>query len=169
MSQGVALKEFYIDNCCSWRKKLQSVFGDDLIVYLDIFHAVKRFSEKIPKRNPLRRQCICEWQKVFRDSSDQGEKRHSLTPPPMTLENNLDSFLQRWKDTEYDGHKLLSTSAIKEIANIRLHVKKGCLSGIRPGRGTNRNENLHKNLNIFMSCCKYGVELALCTFDCILF
>ena len=39
VSQGVTLKEFYIDNCCSWRKKLQSVFGDDLIVYLDIFHA----------------------------------------------------------------------------------------------------------------------------------
>ena len=103
VSQGVTLKEFYIDNCCSRRKKLQSVFGDDLIVYLDIFHAVKRFSEKIAKRNPLRRQCISEWQKVFRDSSDQGEKRHSLTPPPMTLENNLDSFLQRWKDSEYDG------------------------------------------------------------------
>ena len=85
VSQGVTLKEFYIDNCCSWRKKLQSAFGDDPIVYLDIFDAVKRFSEKIPKRNPLRRQCISEWQKVFRDSSDQGEKRHSLTSPPMTL------------------------------------------------------------------------------------
>lgn len=27
-----------------------------------------------------------------------------------------------------------------------VHVKKGCLSGIEPGRGTNRNENLHKKL-----------------------
>ena len=46
---GKVLKEFYIDNCCSWRKKLQQIFGNELIVYLDLFHAVKRFSDKIPK------------------------------------------------------------------------------------------------------------------------
>ena len=39
-------------------------------------------------------------------------------------------------------------------------MKKGCLSGIQPGRGTNRNENLHKDLNNIMSSSKYGVELA---------
>ena len=36
------------------------------------------------------------------------------------------------------------------------HIDKGCLSGIQPGRGTNRNERLHKQLS--NSC--YGVELA---------
>ena len=46
---------------------------------------------------------------------------------------------------------------------------KGCLSGIRPGRGTNRNENLHKNLNRIMSGCKYGVELAYALLTVIFF
>ena len=65
LSQGKALKEFYIDNCCTWRKKLQTVFGDQLVVCLDIFHAVKRVSDKIPKRHPLRQECMRDWQMVF--------------------------------------------------------------------------------------------------------
>ena len=27
LQQGVMVKEFYVDNCCTWRSKLQSVFG----------------------------------------------------------------------------------------------------------------------------------------------
>ena len=40
------------------------------------------------------------------------------------------------------------------------HIDKGCLSGIQPGRGTNRNEHLHKQLNAILSNSRYGVELA---------
>ena len=39
--QGKTVSEFYIDNCCAWRNKLQQVFGKELKVSLDIFHAVK--------------------------------------------------------------------------------------------------------------------------------
>ena len=42
-TQGKKLKEFYIHKCCSWRNKLQQVFGTKVRVYLDIFHAVKKF------------------------------------------------------------------------------------------------------------------------------
>lgn len=139
---------------------MQQVFGEHLTVYLDIFHAVKRFGEKVPKRHPLRKECMIEWRMVFRDPSDQGEKRHSLTPAPHVLEKNLDSFLQRWEHSEYKGKPVLSAAALKEITSIRIHMKKGCLSGIPTGRGTNRNESLHKDLNKIMSCSKYGVELA---------
>ena len=37
---------------------------------------------------------------------------------------------------------------------------KGCLSGIKPGRGTNRNEALHRKLNHIMGASRYRVELA---------
>ena len=94
LSQGKVLKEFYIDNCCSWRKKLQAVFGDHLVVYLDIFHAVKRVSDKIPKRHPLRHECMRDWQVVFRDPSDLGEKRHCPTPSPLVMEKSLDKFVE---------------------------------------------------------------------------
>ena len=84
---------------------------------------------------------------VFRDPNDQGNKRHLSTPSPSILESNDNKFVQHWTDSEYEGKKVLSTAALKEIENIRVHIRKGCLSGIQPGRGTNWNENLHKDLN----------------------
>ena len=59
---------------------------------------------------------------------------------------------------------MLNEAALHEISNIRKHMKKGCLSGIKPGRGTNRNESLHKDLNNIMSSSRYGVELAYALF-----
>ena len=72
----------------------------------------------------------------------------------------MDKFKEQWKDAEYNKQPVMNESALKEIENIRVHMKKGCLSGIKPGRGTNRNEELHKNLNNIMSASRYGVELA---------
>lgn len=139
-------------------KKL--VFGRDLKVYLDIFHAMKRVSEKIPKRHRLRQECMDEWRLVFRDPSDRGKERHMATPSAEVLESSLDQFKNRWKDAQCNGQPVLSMPALKEIEHIRVHMKKGCLSGIKPGRGTNRNEGLHKDLNGIMSSARYGVELA---------
>ena len=79
LPQGKTLKEFYIDNCCAWRNKLQQVFGKQLVVHLDLFHAIKRLGEKIPKRHPLRSECLRDWKMVFRDPCDKGEKRHFQT------------------------------------------------------------------------------------------
>jgi len=70
----------------------------------------------------------------------------------------VDRFLKRWKDAECQGNKVLTQSALKEIDNLRIHIQKGCLSGIKPGRGTNRNEELHKDLNKIFSSSRYGVE-----------
>ena len=71
-AQGQEVEEFFIDNCCSLRSKLQGIFGSQLKVYLDIFHAVQRVSKKVPKRHPFHAECMRELQMVFRDSSDQG-------------------------------------------------------------------------------------------------
>ena len=82
------------------------------------------------------------------------------TPAPKVLEGNMNSFLHRWQKAEYEGKLVVNAAALKQITNIKVHMKKGCLSGIKPGRGTNRNENLHKNLNAIMTASKYGVEYA---------
>ena len=55
---------------------------------------------------------------------------------------------------------VLNEAAIKEIRNLEGHMVKGCLSGIKPGRGTNRNEALHRKLNHIMGASRYRVELA---------
>ena len=158
--QGSQLKEFYVDNCCSWRKKLQQVFGPHLLVYLDIFHAVKRVTEKISKRHTLRSPCIQELKMVFRDRTDVGPERTKPTPNAEVLTNNLDKFIQRWKGATFNGVKVLSAAALSELRKLRKHMEKGCLSGIKPGRGTNRNEGLHRTLNKIMGSSRYGVELS---------
>jgi hypothetical protein len=43
------------------------------------------------------------------------------------MEGNLNDFLNSWKDISYDYVPVLSTKALKEIENLRCHIKKGCL------------------------------------------
>ena len=167
--QGKKLTEFYIDNCCSWRCKLQQVFGTELSVCLDVFHAVKRISDKIPKRHPLRHDCMKDLSVVFRDPADRGESRLMDTPSPPILVAQLEIFLRKWEKVEYNGWRVLSPTAIKEAQNQKKHMLNGCLSGIKPGRGTNRNEALHKELNKIISSSRYGLELAFALFTSIFF
>lgn len=167
--QGKKVTEFYIDNCCAWRCKLQQVFGFELRVCLDVFHAVKRISDKIPKRHPLRHECMKDLSVVFRDPSDRGDSRLLETPSPATLASQLEQFLQKWEKAEYSGWKVLSPAAMKEAQNLKKHMLNGCLSGIKPGRGTNRNEALHKELNKIVSSSRYGLELAYALFTNIFF
>ena len=51
--RGQQVEEFYIDNCCSLRSKLQSIFGTQLKVYLDLFHAIQRISQKNTKKTSV--------------------------------------------------------------------------------------------------------------------
>ena len=157
---GKTLETFYVDNCCSWRKKLVGVFGPQLKVYLDIFHAVQRVAKKIPKRHPYRFQCMESLKLVFREKCDHGTTRTKPTPAPSVLHQNLVKFQQQWENISYDGRKILPPAAVKEIKSLLVHVDKGCLSFILPGHGTNRNERLHRDLNTHMTSSRYGVELA---------
>lgn len=144
VQQGKQVTEFYVDNCCAWRRLLKGVFGDNLKVYLDLFHAVKQISAKIPKRHPLRRECMEDLRMVFRDPT--GFNGTKETPSSAILIKNIGNFEDRWKRAQSAGRMILNEAAIKEIRNLEGHMVKGCLSGINPGRGTNRNEALHRNL-----------------------
>lgn len=155
--QGKLLKEFYVDNCCSWRAKLQQVFGENLKVYLDLFHAVKRVSSTISKKHPLHYECTKALSLVFRDHTDQGQIRQKATPSPTVMLENMRAFEEQWKGQTTDGK---SAATSEEISRLCKHIEKGCLSGIKPGRGTNKNEALHKSLNAYFKASRYGVELA---------
>ena len=97
---------------------------------------------------------------MFRDPTDQGETRQKPTPSPSVINLNLSTFLEQWKGHVGNGKPVITASTEREVLNLRKHVDKGCLSGIKPGRGTNRNEALHKYLNMYTKSSKYGVELA---------
>ncbi len=54
---------------------------------------------------------------------------------------------------------ILPPISINEIRCLLKHIDKGCLSGIKVGRGTSRNERLHRDLNKVFTGSRYGVEL----------
>ena len=83
-----------------------------------------------------------------------------VTPDPLEIEANLDRLLERWSNVP---SSCLTEATIKQIANIREHIKKGCLSGIPPGFGTERNEQLHRLLNrsLLTGATRISLELAV--------
>ena len=159
-SQGVTLQEFYVDNCCSFRPKLQRIFGSQLKVHLDIFHAVQRITKKIPKRHPFHLECIKSLTFVFRDPSDHGSTRTMSTPAIDVLESQILNFKSTWEKIKHDDKPILPPAAVREIQSLLVHVRRGCLSGILPGRGATKNERLHRELNSLMANCRYGVEFS---------
>ena len=72
----------------------------------------------------------------------------------------MDNFIKRWKNTLNPNDQ---AKTFKELQNLRVHVKKGCLSGIHPGQGTECNERLHLTLNKSLLCgaTTIGPEIAI--------
>ena len=97
----------------------------------------------IPKGTEFSSKFSKEFGLVFRDKGDFEDERTLSTPEPTTLENNLDNFLTRWKKILQDNNL---TKTLSEIENLRARVRKGCLSGLKPGEGTECNESLHNTL-----------------------
>lgn len=83
------------------------------------------------------------------------------TPSPDILENNLTDFLNRWKYISYKNISVLSVKALKEIENLRVHIKKCCLSGLPKGCGSERNEKMHKCVRQALTRGRMGVFLAV--------
>jgi len=72
------VRTVFVDNCWKLIAKIQSIFGSNASVKLDLFHAIQRIPQTVPKRHPLSHGCITYL--VFRADGDTGEKRMSATP-----------------------------------------------------------------------------------------
>ena len=159
LSQQGKVVEFIIDNC-SWRQELQSIFGRDMKVSLDLFHAVQRISSKLSKRHSFHGPCLHDPSMVFRDPSDQGLVRTMVTPSPHVLIENLKKFTKKWKDT------LLWTASFNTKCGQRIKCHSEAYGEgmfvwyTKVGRGTNRNERLHRHLNCVLKANRYGPEMA---------
>ena len=165
-SQGSTVRHIYVDNCCQWRQKLNSVFHG-VSVKLDPFHAIQRVTTKIPKKGgdgPLRRlrtQIVHDFKFILRDPTDVGPKRNKPTPSEDVIEKNIQNFLRKWKDVRHDDTQLIPQCAINEIDKLLVHVRKGCLSDIEPSGGTSRNEGIHRILNKTLKKSRLGIQFAL--------
>ena len=70
------------DNCCLIRNKLEEIFGN-VVVKLDLFHAVQRITRRMSKKHPFYSQCTSDIKLLFRHPTDLGKNRKLITPKPM--------------------------------------------------------------------------------------
>ena len=151
---GHELEMISVDNCCNWRKQLQNIFGRDVPVKLDLFHAVKRVSQAIPKNMPLRKEVVRQLRQVFRLKNDCAVSR--LQPTPSTEE-----VMQNFQAFRSEMEEVVSKEVRDAFNSLQLHIRKGCLSNVPAGCGTNRNERLHRLLNKSALCVgRIGPQLA---------
>ena len=106
-------------------------------------------------------QCLQDIKQLFRNPTDNGKYRTLSTPAPDILTKNVDSFLLKWDHAHVEGSSILNEKTMREIAAIRVHILKGCLSHIPPKCGTNKNEALHRSIHPIFSRCRMGIPLAL--------
>lgn len=159
LKHDVSVTRIVVDDCCKVRSLYQSVFPD-VEVKLDLFHAVQRVTKTIPKRTELSKQFSKEFGMIFRANGDCGEVRNMPTPQIKVITENLENFLKRWRMC-LDQREMEKT--VHEIQNLREHIRKGCLSDLNPGEGTEPNESIHHILNKSLLCgaTTIGPELAM--------
>lgn len=137
-----------VDNCCSWRRKLQEVFGVvHSQVFLDLFHGVKRISDTFDKGNPYTNDMLRDLRCVFRAPGDYDTERMQPTPDVGLMKQQMKAFVDRWSRMESCNEPLLREKTCDALKNLQKHIDEGCLSEIPPGYSTGRNERLHEFLN----------------------
>lgn len=113
----------FVDNCCSLKGKLAHLFGPDISIKLDLFHAVQRLTRHMPKRHPYHCQCMKDLKLVFRDPTDLGACRTKPTPAPDQIIANLDDhFIEKWKNCLAGDWTLLNAQVLKEVASLKVHI-----------------------------------------------
>ena len=117
------------------------------------------------KRNPIHRALAQDYSKIFRDPQDIGDTRKMATPNPQTILVNLENFLKKWCDRQYNGQKVLNNKHVDAINTMRTHVQKGCLSEIPVHCSTSINERLHKDMKKVLCKNRVGVQLAYVKFS----
>ena len=73
------------------------------------------------------------------------EIRNFKTPNREKILTNLEHFLQN--QCEYIESMPRKESLYHELENLKVHIERGCFSGLPPDGGTENNERLHHYLN----------------------
>ena len=150
----------YVDNCCHVRKQLQEIFGNDVLVKLDLFHAIQRITRSMSKHHTLFMSCVHDFKMSLRNPVDLGKRRTMHTPDSTVI--NIDRFMSAWSRVQDSSTSSIITSKVaKQVQLLQAHISHGCLSNIEPGGGTNYNEALHRYINPhFTHAGRIGLPLA---------
>ena len=160
---GITLKMVVVDDCCHVPNLYERIFPG-VKVKLDLFHACMRIVQTFPKSDSQHKKFSGEVSMIFRRDDDLNDERSMSTPCPEEIEANIERLLFVWQEK-------LNGETIHQIENLRKHVRKGCLSDIPEGCGTEMNERLHRHLNRSLLCgvSKIGPELAIAVMTCALY
>lgn len=103
---------------------------------------------------------FAEFGLIFRQDDDQGNTRLKNTPDRIKIEENLDVFINRWA---YIKEGPVTQETLHAMENLRVHIRKGSLSNILPGCGTEQNEYIHRILNhsLLVGSTSISIELAI--------
>ena len=156
---GNELKRVVVDDCSKVKALYQSVCPG-VEVKLDIFHTVQRVTKVTPQGSDFSKKFSKDLGMIFRQNGDFGEFREMATPPQAVILENLENFSKRWSAfLSLEG----MNRALLEIDHLRVHIRKGCLSDLKPGEGTESDERLHNTLNKSLLCgaTTVGPELAI--------
>ena len=77
------------DKCCHDRFLYKDVFGPEITVKLDIFHAIQRLTDCIPARCKHRKKICNDIALFVRQSGDWGDSRGKDTADPAEMDGNL--------------------------------------------------------------------------------
>ena len=56
---------------------------------------------------------------------DFGEERKKITPPPEEIKHNVDRFLKKWNQVEFEGWLILNNASHREFLNLEKHIVSG--------------------------------------------
>ena len=138
----------YVDNCCQVRRQLKEIFGNDVLVKLDLFHAIQRITRSMSKQHTLFLSCVHDFKMSLRNSVDLGKRRTMNTPDSGAINRNIEQLMSAWSRVQDSSTSSIITSKVaKQVQLLQAHISHGCLSNIEPGGGTNYNEALHHYIN----------------------
>lgn len=140
-----------LDDCHKMRCLYQGVF-DETMVKLDVFHACQCVIVTVDS-NDIKSQFRKEFCLIFRHDGEVDKERQQVTPTPEIIIGNLEQFLNPWQGK-------LNSRTTKAIDDLRKHINTGCLSGILPGKET---ERLHRHLcrSLLVSANSISPKLAI--------
>lgn len=119
-----------IDDCCKSKSQYLKIFPDAEII-IGLVPLMPTCSEDHWTR-PLDFN-LEEFGFTFRQWNDLDEVPTRDTGNEEEIEANLESLFERWRNVP---SLCLMWEKLKQIENLTEHIKKGCLSGIPPGFGT---------------------------------
>ena len=147
---------------------LQNVFGPNIAIKLDVFHALQRVTRTIKSgdlivdKNRSRRTLFFRHVKlIVRQGDDNGDVRQRSTASAEQIQRNIDDLL-----LEFEGE--LKPNTVNELTKLR-ERHATCLADIPPKFGTNLNEALHRKINTFFRDRRViSLEKALSLLICLL-